>query len=140
MKPAQEISIWKALPLGFPPLTRARIFALCVLPTVTLFPESAMSQFVDRSKAHLLQLAPDTSHPWAGLWMTETAHVRHELLPDGRYIEARGTRERAYMGRYEVRGTYIYYWDDTGFTADGTFIDGVLYHGGMVLRRSDTGK
>ena len=24
---------------------------------------------------------------------------------------------------------------DTGFTADGRFIDGVLYHGGMVLRR-----
>jgi hypothetical protein len=33
------------------------------------------------------------------------------------------------------RRDHIEYWDDTGFTADGDFIDGVLYHGGMVLCR-----
>ena len=27
------------------------------------------------------------------------------------------------------------YVDDTGFTADGDFRDGVLYHAGMVLHR-----
>ncbi len=27
--------------------------------------------------------------------------------------------------------------DDTGFTADGTFIDGVLHHGGMILYRRE---
>ena len=40
-----------------------------------------------------------------------------------RYVEARGQRERAYEGRYEFDGTHIEYWDDTGFTADGDFVD-----------------
>jgi hypothetical protein len=76
------------------------------------------------------------NHPYAGLWITEDGHVRHELLPNGRYVEARGTRERAYEGRYEVTGPHIEYWDDTGFTADGDFVDeNTLHHGGMVLRR-----
>jgi hypothetical protein len=74
-------------------------------------------------------------HPYAGLWVTEDGHIRHELLPNGRYVEARGTRERAYQGRYEVIGTHIEYWDDTGFTADGDFIDDVLHHAGMILYR-----
>lgn len=75
------------------------------------------------------------SHPYVGLWVTEDGHIRHELLPNNRYVEARGNRERAYLGRYEVTGTHIDYWDDTGFTADGDFRDGILYHAGMVLRR-----
>lgn len=75
------------------------------------------------------------SHPYVGLWVTADRHVRHELLPDNRYIEARGNRERAYLGRYEVKGTHIDYWDDTGFTADGEFRDDVLYHGGMIFHR-----
>lgn len=75
------------------------------------------------------------SHPYSGLWVTEDGHIRHELLPNGRYVEARGTRERAYLGRYEMTGDHIDYWDDTGFTADGEFVDGVLYHAGMVLYR-----
>lgn len=74
-------------------------------------------------------------HPYAGLWVTEDGRIRHELLPDGRYVEARGSRERAYEGRYEVTGTHIEYWDDTGFTADGDFVDGVLHHAGMILYR-----
>ncbi len=36
-----------------------------------------------------------------------------------------------------MKGQHIEYWDDSGFTADGTFIDGVLHHAGMVLRRID---
>jgi len=75
------------------------------------------------------------SHPYVGLWVTADRSVRHELLPDNRYVEARGNRERAYLGRYEVTGTHIEYWDDTGFTADGDFRDDILYHGGMVLHR-----
>ncbi len=75
-------------------------------------------------------------HPYVGLWVTDDGRVRHELLADGRYDEARGTRESAYRGRYEVTGTHIEYWDDTGFTADGDFVDqNTLHHGGMVLRR-----
>lgn len=44
-------------------------------------------------------------------------------------------RRSAYQGRYQVSGNHIDYWDDTVFTADGEFIDRVLYHAGMVLRR-----
>jgi hypothetical protein len=77
----------------------------------------------------------DAPHPYVGMWVTDDGRVRHELLPNGRYDEARGRRESAYQGRYTVTGHHIDYVDDTGFTADGEFIDGVLYHGGMVLRR-----
>jgi hypothetical protein len=76
------------------------------------------------------------SHPYVGMWATADNHVRHELLPNSRYDEARGNRESAYRGRYKVTGNYIEYWDDTGFTADGTFVDtDTLHHGGMILRR-----
>ncbi len=78
-----------------------------------------------------------TDRTYVGLWATADGHVRHELLPNGRYDEARGTRESAYQGRYEITGDHIEYWDDTGFTADGDFIDGVLHHGGMVLYRQE---
>jgi hypothetical protein len=77
-----------------------------------------------------------TPHPYAGLWVTDDDQVRHELLPNGPYVEARGRREGAYRGRYEVKGARIDYWDDTGFTADGEFVNAdTLHHGGMVLRR-----
>jgi hypothetical protein len=77
-----------------------------------------------------------TTHPYVGLWVTDDDQIRHELLPNGRYVEARGRREGAYRGRYEVKGTHIDYWDDTGFTADGEFVNAdTLHHGGMVLRR-----
>ena len=56
------------------------------------------------------------------------------MLPNGRYDEARGARKSAYQGRYEIRGDHIDYWDDTGFTADGSFVsDGELHHGGHDL-------
>tara|TARA_A100001391_G_C5082334_1_gene280229 strand:- start:5575 stop:5787 length:213 start_codon:yes stop_codon:yes gene_type:complete len=69
------------------------------------------------------------------MWVTADGRIRHELLDNGRYDEARGARESAYQGRYEIVGNRIQYWDDTGFTADGEFIDGVLYHAGMVMFR-----
>jgi hypothetical protein len=93
------------------------------------------------SKGHAQMNTPQTTvterapHPYVGMWVTSDRRVRHNLLPNGRYDEARGNRESAYQGRYEVTGNEIFYRDDTGFTADGTFIDGVLHHGGMILRR-----
>ena len=82
------------------------------------------------------RVVTNAAHPYVGLWVTADGRVRHELLPDGRYDEARGIRESAYQGRYEVTGSHIDYWDDTGFTADGDFVDAdTLHHGGMVLRR-----
>ncbi|MBZ9793815.1 Atu4866 domain-containing protein [Rhizobium sp. 3T7] len=76
-----------------------------------------------------------SSHSYVGMWETADGRIRHELLPNGRYDEARGTRQSAYQGRYEMSGNHIEYWDDTGFTADGDFVDGVLHHAGMVLYR-----
>ncbi|MEH6437029.1 Atu4866 domain-containing protein [Massilia sp. DD77] len=75
------------------------------------------------------------THPYAGMWVTADGYIRHELLPGGRYDEARGKRRSAYQGRYWIQGDHIEYLDDTGFTADGDFRDGVLYHAGMVLYR-----
>jgi hypothetical protein len=76
-----------------------------------------------------------TSNLYSGMWVTKDGYIRHELLLNNRYDEARGDRERAYQGRYEITGNRINYWDDTGFTADGEFRDGVLYHGGYVFYR-----
>lgn len=75
-------------------------------------------------------------HPYVGMWVTEDGYIRHELLPNGRYDEARGKRKSAYQGSYVVTGNHIDYVDDTGFTAAGDFVDDVLYHAGMVLRRN----
>lgn len=77
-----------------------------------------------------------SEHPYVGMWVTQDGHIRQELLPNGRYDEARGDRQSAYQGRYEITGTHIDYWDDTGFTADGNFRDiNTLYHGGYVFFR-----
>ncbi|MBV6815097.1 Atu4866 domain-containing protein [Xanthomonas campestris pv. passiflorae] len=76
------------------------------------------------------------AHPFIGMWVTGDGRIRQQLLPNGRYDEARGTRQSAYQGRYEITGTHIDYWDDTGFIADGQFVtDDELHHGGMVFYR-----
>jgi hypothetical protein len=76
------------------------------------------------------------SNRYVGMWVTDDGYIRHELLPNGRYDEARGNRQSAYRGRYEIKGSHIDYWDDTGFTADGDFVDdNTLHHGGMIFRR-----
>ncbi|MDQ0418626.1 hypothetical protein J2Z48_002829 [Croceifilum oryzae] len=74
-------------------------------------------------------------HPYVGMWVTKDGFIRHELLPNGRYDEARGKRKSAYQGSYIIKQNHIEYVDDTGFTADGDFREGVLYHAGMVLYR-----
>jgi Agrobacterium tumefaciens protein Atu4866 len=87
---------------------------------------------------HAEEPVTQPDHPYVGMWITEDGHVRHNLLPNGRYDEARGARESAYQGRYEVTGNEIFYWDDTGFTADGTFVmPDELHHGGMILFRQN---
>ena len=102
------------------------------LALATLIAATTLS--IHPSEAQETNLQPN--HPYVGMWVTDDNRVRHELLPNGRYVEARGERERAYEGRYEVEGTHIEYWDDTGFTANGDFVDAdTLHHGGMILRR-----
>lgn len=96
---------------------------------------TAQEGYSPMNQARTSTAAPDRTHPYVGMWITKDGYIRHNLLPNGRYDEARGRRESAYQGRYEVRGNHIDYWDDTGFTADGEFIDDVLYHAGMILYR-----
>jgi hypothetical protein len=109
----------------------------CALALVAVAPFTSISKGEAQMTRQSNPSAERQAHPYVGMWMTADRRVRHHLLPNGRYDEARGNRESAYQGRYEVRGNEIFYWDDTGFTADGTFIDDVLHHGGMVLYRAN---
>lgn len=112
---------------------RKLVMTASVIGAVTLL--LAGSPIHTRVKKDLENSMSQHTHPYVGMWVTSDGHIRHELLPNGRYDEARGTRKSAYQGRYVVTGDHIDYVDDTGFTADGDFIDGILYHAGMVLRR-----
>ncbi|WP_412678948.1 Atu4866 domain-containing protein [Brevibacillus nitrificans] len=85
--------------------------------------------------ADLNNMNSGNTKPYVGMWVTADKHIRHELLPNGRYDEARGNRKSAYTGSYTITGNHIDYVDDTGFTADGEFRDGILYHAGMILFR-----
>lgn len=78
-----------------------------------------------------------TRHDYTGLWVTEDGEIRQALLPNGRYVEARGHLDVAYQGNYQIVGNHIEYQDDTGFIADGDFIAGVLHHAGMVMYARD---
>lgn len=70
-----------------------------------------------------------------GMWVTSDGHIRLELLPNGRYDEARGNRRSAYQGRYVVRGSEIDFFDDSGFSATGRIADGVLAAGPDRFRK-----
>lgn len=97
---------------------------------------SAEDDGLDAARTEGEETMPESNHPYIGMWVTQDGHVRQELLPNGRYDEARGNRQSAYQGRYEVNGKEIYYWDDTGFTADGEFVeDDILHHGSMIFYR-----
>lgn len=78
---------------------------------------------------------PRDPHPYVGMWVTADGFIRQELLPSGRYDEARGNRPSAYTGSYTVTGDHLDYVDDTGFTATGDVRDGVLFHEHLVLYR-----
>ncbi|MDB1088696.1 Atu4866 domain-containing protein [Streptomyces sp. ACA25] len=78
---------------------------------------------------------PDQGNPFVGLWVDGHDFVRQELLPDGRYDEARGDRPSAYRGRYWIDGNRIDYLDDLGFWAYGEFRDGILHHAGYRFTR-----
>jgi hypothetical protein len=106
--------------------------ALVALTTGAAQPqETAMT-----NRSQTAQAQQTVPHPYIGMWVTADGRIRHELLPNGRYDEQRGTRKSAYQGRYTVTGSHIDYVDDTGFSADGEFVsEDVLHHGGMVFHR-----
>ena len=82
------------------------------------------------------QAAPAISAGIVGMWVTADGHIRLELLPNGRYDEARGARKSAYTGRYRViDGATLHFADDSGFTATGAIADGVLSVGPDRFRK-----
>ncbi len=97
------------------------------------------SQTMEQAPKPRTEVAAQTpvQQSYVGMWVTKDGYIRHELLSNGRYDEARGQKKSAYQGGYTLTGSHIDYIDDTGFTADGEFRDGVLYHGGMVLYREE---
>ena len=46
----------------------------------------------------------EESKHYIGMWITEDENIRHKLLPNNRYDEARGNKESAYQGSYQVTG------------------------------------
>ena len=77
------------------------------------------------------------NNSYIGIWVTKDGYIQHQLLANGRYYEARGNRKSVYQGSYKISGNHIDYKDDTGFTADGDFREGVLYHAGMILFKEE---
>jgi hypothetical protein len=114
----------------------ASILPLCLLAVASIF-AAAITERAEAQPAPQTQTQETsmTEQRYVGMWVTDDGYIRHELLPNGRYDEQRGSRKSAYRGRYVITGDHIDYVDDTGFTADGEFVDGVLHHGGMVFRR-----
>lgn len=121
------------------PRKRHQVRILMALLLITIQPSPILAAEHQKAEAmrqsEIGQTRPQ-DHAYVGMWVTADGAIRHELLPNGRYDEARGNRQSAYQGRYEVNGDHIDYWDDTGFTADGTFVNrNTLHHGGMILYR-----
>jgi len=79
----------------------------------------------------------ESEQDYTGMWVTKDGYIRHELLSNGRYDEARGNKQSAYQGSYTITGNHIDYKDDTGFSADGDFKDGVLHHGGYLFYKQN---
>lgn len=90
-----------------------------------------------KNTSNAMKATIEETKGYLGMWVTKDGYIRHELLANNRYDEARGKRKSAYQGSYKVTGNHIDYKDDTGFTADGEFKDGILYHAGMILYKED---
>jgi Agrobacterium tumefaciens protein Atu4866 len=52
-------------------------------------------------------MSAEERQTYIGMWVTPDGFIRQELLPNGRYDEARGNKKSAYQGRYEISGTHI---------------------------------
>ncbi len=116
----------------------SKIAIMGLLITMTTFTEcKSQDKEVIKNEEMETKKTIEETKEYIGMWVTEDNHVRHNLLPNGRYDEARGHTESAYQGKYWVKGNHIEYKDDTGFTADGDFKDGILYHGGMILYKRE---
>src|SRR6476659_10522821 len=81
----------------------------------------ALLEKLFKNNLKTMQTTIEDTKEYIGMWVTEDGYIRHELLSNNRYDEARGNRKSAYQGNYKVSKNHIDYKDDTGFTADGEF-------------------
>lgn len=74
---------------------RAMIAASILLGAILILASHpAFSNEVSTSEnQHIENTVSKNEHPYVGMWVTEDGYIRHELLPNGRYDEARGKRE-----------------------------------------------
>jgi len=89
---------------------------------------------MEEIKTHELNNSADNAS-LQGMWVDEHDFVKQELLPDGRYDEARGDRKSAFQGKYWISGNRIDYLDDLGFWAFGEFTNGGLDHAGYRFHK-----
>jgi hypothetical protein len=114
----------------------ALTFTLSLLATLTSFgfaPVAAARPANEAGRKSTVE-----AERFAGLWVTADGQVRQELVPGGRFVEARWDGEKIREGRYWLEGNHIEYRDGKGFAAAGDFRDGMLHQGGMVLFRRDS--
>ncbi len=125
-----------ATPVGAVPARGTHLDILVTGGQVRLY-DGCHLDTTDTTTAPTPQAAPahDLAHPFLGMWVDDNDFVRQELLPDGRYDEARGDRPSAYQGRYWITGNRFDYLDDLGFWAFGEFQDGSLHHAGYRFTR-----
>ncbi|MDG3581652.1 MULTISPECIES: Atu4866 domain-containing protein [Galbibacter] len=74
---------------------------------------------------------------YIGTWITREGDILHELFPNYRYEQARGTEKKVFQGTYRVTGNRIDYIDDSGFTAEGEIKNGMLFHGFMAFLKAN---
>lgn len=97
-----------------------------------------LAELMNLTKETNMNKTMEETKGYIGMWVTEDGHIRQELLPNNRYDEARGNRKSAYQGKYKVTGNHIDYVDDTGFSADGEFVDEkTLHHGGYIFYKEE---
>lgn len=109
---------------------------LSIMATLAMAGLLSVSAFLEPKINHSVTME-ESKQDFTGLWVTKDGYIRHQLLPEGRYDEARGKKESAYKGSYTITDNHIDYKDDTGFTADGDFKDGVLHHGGYLFYKQN---
>lgn len=79
----------------------------------------------------------NTNNPYIGVWTTRNGFIRQEILPTGRYDEARAASPNVQTGRYSIDDDHIEYITDNGFRASGDFQGNVLYYAGHIFYRQE---
>lgn len=88
------------------------------------------------TKRTFTKVREDAPQTYVGVWKSAGGSIRHELLPDGRYLKQRGRRP-AVSGRYNVEGDRIAYESDEGRTYEGVFAEGALRQADMLFYKVD---